>query len=554
MLTIFSRRCRRGMLLALAWAVAILPAPALVAHEGHDHGGTRLIITGPAAPRLVVSSERYELVGLYKKGALTLYLDRGADNAPVTGAKLTLTFGDTVLEAKEQPDGTYRVEGPPLLTFVAHEIIAKVQAAGGDDLLISTLDLTPLATGGRNTAPVLSRALETPWTAAAITFLMGLGAGLALRRRRTLTVVTAVTLILSALGANDALAHGGEDHGAGGPAIARGSDVPHRLDDGSLFVPKPTQRLLAIRTVVTVSAIVHPAVRFIGRVIPDPGRSGYVQSINGGRILMVGDGLPKLGQTVKRGDIFAQIEPPITAGDYSTLSERSGDLEQQITLAEAKVRRYEELAPSGAVARNQLEDARMELQGLRRRKDLIFKTRREPEVLKAPVDGVVTLARAVPGQVVEARDILFQIVDPASLWVEALAFDPRNAEGITRAYAVLESGERLPLTFQGQGRTLQQHATVLQFSVAASRNLSIGLPVTVLAERNVTVSGIVLPKAAVVLGANGESIVFIHQAPELFQPRPVKVDPIDGERVLVTGLDPDLRLVTEGAELLNQVR
>jgi hypothetical protein len=169
---------------------------------------------------------------------------------------------------------------------------------------------------------------------------------------------------------------------------------------------------------------------------------------------------------------------------------------------------------------------------------------------------VITLARAAPGQVVEPREILFQIIDPASLWVEALAFDPRNAETIEAAYAILESGERLPLSFQGKGRSLQQHATLLQFSIAPSPafNLSVGLPVTVLAERQGNVTGIVLPKTAVVRGDAGETVLFIHMAPELFESRPVKVEPVDGDRVLVTGVEPGLRVVVSGAELLNQVR
>ena len=40
-------------------------------------------------------------------------------------------------------------------------------------------------------------------------------------------------------------------------------------------------------------------------------------------------------------------------------------------------------------------------------------------MLRAPIDGVIAASRVVAGQVVQAQDLLFQIVDPASLWVEA---------------------------------------------------------------------------------------------------------------------------------------
>jgi multidrug efflux pump subunit AcrA (membrane-fusion protein) len=44
-------------------------------------------------------------------------------------------------------------------------------------------------------------------------------------------------------------------------------------------------------------------------------------------------------------------------------------------------------------------------------------------------------------------------------------------------------------------------------------------------------------------------------APERFAPRPVRIAPLDGERVVVTGgLQKGDRVVVEAAELINQVR
>jgi hypothetical protein len=59
----------------------------------------------------------------------------------------------------------------------------------------------------------------------------------------------------------------------------------------------------------------------------------------------------------------------------------------------------------------------------------------------------------------------------------------------------------------------------------------------------------------VVRGGNGQSIVYEHTRPERFEPREVRVEPLDAERVLVlSGLSAGRRIVTQGAELLNQVR
>jgi multidrug efflux pump subunit AcrA (membrane-fusion protein) len=67
--------------------------------------------------------------------------------------------------------------------------------------------------------------------------------------------------------------------------------------------------------------------------------------------------------------------------------------------------------------------------------------------------------------------------------------------------------------------------------------------------------GIVVPRDAVLRGANGQLVVYVKTNAERFVPREVRVEPLDGESVLVVaGLEPGLRVVAAGAELLNQIR
>ena len=79
---------------------------------------------------------------------------------------------------------------------------------------------------------------------------------------------------------------------------------------------------------------------------------------------------------------------------------------------------------------------------------------------------------------------------------------------------------------------------------------------TVLAEhREEQQTGFAVPRTSIVRGANGQDVVFEHVAAERFEPRAVRVEPLDGERVLIAaGLEAGSRVVTEGAELLDQVR
>ena len=65
----------------------------------------------------------------------------------------------------------------------------------------------------------------------------------------------------------------------------------------------------------------------------------------------------------------------------------------------------------------------------------------------------------------------------------------------------------------------------------------------------------VVPRTSVLRGANGQLLVYEHVAAERFEPREVRVEPLDAEHVLVAaGLDRGRRVVTQGAELLNQIR
>ena len=54
---------------------------------------------------------------------------------------------------------------------------------------------------------------------------------------------------------------------------------------------------------------------------------------------------------------------------------------------------------------------------------------------------------------------------------------------------------------------------------------------------------------------NGEAIVWLHVEAERFEPRPVRTQPFDATRVVVAaGVTEGERVVTRGADLINQIR
>jgi RND family efflux transporter MFP subunit len=334
------------------------------------------------------------------------------------------------------------------------------------------------------------------------------------------------------------------------------ADTPSRLSDGSVFLPKTTQRLVGVRTEPAASTEIEPAVTLVGRIIADPNRSGVVQSTIAGRVGAIDGALPRLGQPVTAGQVLVTVTPAYAAIDATNVAQTGGELDQQIALAQNKADQFRPLVRSNTLSPERLRTVEIELDNLKRRRVTLATSQRGTELLTAPVDGVIAGMRALPGQVVSPQDILFQIVDPKSLWVEALVFDPTAPELSADATATALGTTSLKLSLIGRSRTLQQLSTVIHFAVLdPPAALNIGSPVTVFAHTQGRVSGLVLSKSSIVTAASGESLVWVHADPERFLPRAVKIRPIDGERVLVeAGIEPGDRVVTAGAELINQVR
>jgi hypothetical protein len=319
-------------------------------------------------------------------------------------------------------------------------------------------------------------------------------------------------------------------------------------------VPKPIQRVFGLRTVVTESASHPRSIELPGRIIPDPNASGYVQTSVGGRLSAPPDGFPRLGTAVRQGDVLAQVTPPMQAIDVSDMRQRQGELDQQIDIVQRRLARYERLAPSGAIPLAQLEETRFELQGLKDRRSALDTVRRSTEALVAPVSGVVAEGTPIAGQMAQPNAVVFHVIDPTRLWVEALSFDVMAPA--QSATAIMANGRTLPLAFRGSGLADRNQSIPIHFAVTGAINgLRAGQFVTVFVKTGEEKRGIAIPRASLVRSANGQDIVYVHTAPERYEQRSVHVEPLDGDRVLISaGLEAGHRVVVQGAQLLDHVR
>jgi RND family efflux transporter MFP subunit len=352
-------------------------------------------------------------------------------------------------------------------------------------------------------------------------------------------------------------------HGAGDTAAANAStagavmsDAPRRLSDGGVFLSKPTQRLLEIRTTAAKPEPVQAAINLIGRVISDPNRTSLVQSVGGGRVIALEKGLPHIGQPVTKGDMLAEIERALPQADRTTISEKTAEIEQVVAVTEARLARLRQLAERGVALQSLVVEAELEVAGLRRRREVIRETRQDREVLRAPTSGIIAAANVVPGQVVQAQDIIFQIVDPEGLWVEALVHGGVTPETLASATFASLGGDPIKLVYRGFSPALRQHAALMHFAIPEPPpGLNVGQPVTVTANTGSPIAGIVMPRNAVVRSSNGESIVWLHDDFEDFDPRPVRTRPLDATRVIIaSGVKEGERVVVRGADLVNQIR
>lgn len=350
-------------------------------------------------------------------------------------------------------------------------------------------------------------------------------------------------------------AHGPNGEHLDAPATAASPDRLSRLPDGSVFLPMAAQSRLQIRTASVQASAASASLELPARVVVDPNASGQVQALSAGRLQPGPRGLPVAGQAVQRGEVLAHVDHNPTPLETAALQAQLAELRSSRAIAAQRLQRLESL--EGTVARKDLEVARAELQGLDARAAAMQAGVGTREALVAPLSGVVAASNARAGQVVEPRDLVFEVVDPRRVLVEATTADPTL--GARLGPAALAGLPQVRLEFLGAARTLRDGLLPLSFRATtpgdAAVPLAIGQPVTLVAQLRETAQGHVLPADALTRSPSNEPIVWVKVGAERFAPQPVQARALDARTVLVTrGLADAQRVVVQGAALLTQIR
>lgn len=540
-------------LMLFLWSALVL------ADAGHDHGAPAPAIAATLGPRLEAQSESFELVAILEGGKLTLYLDRFATNEPVANAAIDIESGAFKATAQAGGEGVYIASAEALTQPGQYPLVFTIRAAGETDLLNGTLDV-PMPPGVSSQPHHWSEWLV--WIAGALIALAGIAWLLGRRMTRKASALAIIAVaVVPVLFAVQTSAYADEGHGAeqkGGashaPAGAGGNAAAQRLADGGVFMPKVVQRQLGIRTMLAEMSDLARSIELNGRVIADPNAGGRVQASQSGRIEPGPRGLPTLGQKVGKGEVLAYVRPVANAIELGNQRAQLAEITSQHALTGKKVTRLEAL--EGSVPQKEIDAARAEFESLAERKAAVGASLSNREALAAPVAGVISAASAMSGQVVEAREILFEIVDPQRLMVEALAYDPVILADIAGASATLAHGVSLPLVFIGGAQQLREQALPLLFRIKPPLPpLAVGQTLKVLAQTRQKIKGVALPLAALTRNAAGETVAWVHVGAETFAARKVRFQALDGTRAaVVEGLAAGDRVVAAGAAALAQVR
>lgn len=373
--------------------------------------------------------------------------------------------------------------------------------------------------------------------------------------QRTSRVVAIGLMLVVVFLAAPAWPHGGEDHSGESLATTAGPAV-----GAPIFLPKELQFGLQIRTARASEATRPVQMKALGTVVTPTLRKAQVHSPFTGRVLP-GDEIPQQGAAVAKGQVIARIEQSTdvsaTVSLNAEITRTESELQQAregLTLAEQEVQRVSKLGDAVSGRRKQegaaaLSVSRQRVAGLKQTLEQLHagtassgNTLRVVE-LASPTDGVISAADIAPGEFIEPAKMLFEIIDPSFVWVEADIYEMDLATVQDAKSAVVLSDAYPDRRFEGSlvylGSTVSPESRTVKAAFGVDNSdglLREGMVLDVFIESKQTKTGLMIPKAAISTD-NGRTLVYVKESPEIFTVRPITTHgQWDGEVMVEEGL------------------
>lgn len=340
---------------------------------------------------------------------------------------------------------------------------------------------------------------------------------------------------------------------------------------------KEQQWQIPFATAFATQGAVVPTIEVAGEVTTPPSGQADVGAAIAGRVVAPARGLPRPGQSVRRGQLLATIAPAPAAPEAGARADLAVvEAEARVQAARAAVERAERLIADRAISQREVDEARREL---RVAEEAVQAARRARDVFSgaasgrgggtyrvtAPIDGVVVEIHATAGKSVTSGEILLRIVNLSELWIRARV--PEQQAAIIRsdqdaAFKLPGLDTWLPLDVTGEGavasvvnvgRVVDRRSRTVDVIYALQEpdaRLRVGAMVRVAVPVGAPWQGVVVPRGAL-LEDDGRSVVYVQVEGEAFEERTVRVGPRSGALVgIERGVSAGERIVTRGANVI----
>ncbi|MBI2374973.1 MAG: efflux RND transporter periplasmic adaptor subunit [Deltaproteobacteria bacterium] len=346
----------------------------------------------------------------------------------------------------------------------------------------------------------------------------------------------------------------------GRPASDVTSDADGPADGTRVrFRSKETARLAGLELVKAVERPTAREVVATARVVYDATRVAQINPRMPGVVRAL---RADVGITVRRGAPLAVIESAGVGAEQGRLQ----SARMRLKVAETNYARAESLGADGITAerdvlaaRREQEDARAEVRTAEASLGMVGASADggAEYTLTAPINGVVTQRRATIGRLVDVTDMVFEIVDPSTMWVE---LDVPESE-----LSLVTVGQPVTVTFDGiPGRAFVGALSYVAPSVDPRTRTAIArLPLVnsdgalrenVFGRAHIRVTdpraSVLVPRSAV-QRARSVSLVFVRVADDAFEARRVTLQPGSGDLLGVSGrVQAGDEVVADGSFLL----
>ncbi|MDH5675984.1 MAG: efflux RND transporter periplasmic adaptor subunit [Myxococcales bacterium] len=319
------------------------------------------------------------------------------------------------------------------------------------------------------------------------------------------------------------------------------------------------------------------SIEVAGTVDTPPGGSAVVGAAVAGRLVAPREGLPRPGQSVRKGQLLATLAPAPSSPEGAARAQLAiVEADARATAAHVAVERARRLIKEEAISRRELEDAEREAQVA---EQAVSAARRAAALfsgatggggagswkLIAPIAGTLASVKATPGSSVAQGDVLFHIVNADELWIRAKVpeQDAARFRSDRDAHFKLPGTEQwLPISLGGEApsaslvsvsRTVDEVARTVDVIYALREpdaRLRVGGLLRVSLPAGDDFEGLVVPESALI-EVGGRTLVYSQVDGEHFEERAVALGPRSGSRVgIARGLDQGQRVVVRGAEVV----